>query len=1191
MGCYCLLDSPKDDPMGAKRPSGTVFDTLSNINTSDRKFQPGGKVSLDPSPRQAMSAKLEKGRDGSHDEDWRREREMEKTRDKATYRDHGPRDRCYERHQGPVPRQREWSERERWQEHERRQNVRPLSTVEKETERYAARGTKKGDTFPRVTKNSGDHDRRVTRENDGSGERGRRDRPKRLDADDWEREYEREHQRERCRVKDREDMPGRLKKEGHRRRERDDSWERKERDTARRREKPRSDMGKREHRVASPYRQRERDIYSDRVEREATYRRRQGQRDTRSEGDSDEREMRKERDRERDREYQYSRSDGDSRDKPKTDRDRDRQGYRVEDKYRYRDGDREREVDRSRRRDEEKDRERYREDQRRVSWEADRGKERWKDSNRDLRGDRRRRDVCREPTQEIYRERKEKEEEQWREDSSGRDGRAQSDTAPRAPPRAQSSGEWSSTDVDEQRTAELDVDRRRREQDRHRRGKTEQRRMWLEPQRGKNSGGNFVDTRTSEKNIESQGECGRGEQRVKEEPDEHYSDQSHRTERDRSRNEQSGNTKTEGVSVDGEMYEVWREKDKEEGEQMSGSHRRIDGRHDAEPENMMEESDREDEGGSDYWARSESEGGSDSGWKQEKDKMLSGEDDFVTISSGGDEQDEREEDEERYEDCQEYLEGGDKDHSPGDFVGHDGDNETEQEWRTRKGEETVDEDDQDSEKQPQYVFCVIGQTLPREKAIKKTPPEADHLTEEDRSGDPNTKWRDQGAQRASAQEAEINTNLETEDTMRGKILPQADLGPISRDSLTERLLMEWRQKNNEPFETEKEHSLQVPDNPYGDVYSQVDFEQIQPILEGISSGMMSPEEVEAIRIRLSGAWTLSEEPKQRSQAPHLKWAKNVVREILGNSEEGTVDETGMETDGDRRVNQSENTSNNVKQQVETLHKTGEVPLDLRMDAQHSDAELDMDESLELEGLRGMGQSCDDMHVEQVTAMHGDACTYIHADTQLYTGGKEEHSIDKESSPSGHQQLEKLDIMVETCEKSGDCEISETEKSKREEVEMYLSVSNTLYKPSSCPILICETESETLVSSSEGEGKQVPVGQDRTGESEEDGQEEERDIAEGMVGSKEGEEGDEPDEHVSDPIVKGATLKSSYSFRDLGPKARLRRRGVRKTTERKDGKHVEVKEEEGVGRDRRTRIFSATGKDRIIMMTFQSSISF
>lgn len=1172
MGFYCLLDSPNDDPMGAKRPSGTVFDTLSNINTSDRKFQPGGKVSLDPSPRPAMSAKLEKGRDGSHEEDWRREREMEKTRDKTTYRDHGSRDRYYERDRGPVPRQREWSERERWQQNDRRQNVRPVSNVEKETERDEDRGMKKGDTFPRMIKNSGDHGRRVTAVNDKSGERRRKDRPKRLDTDDWEREYEREQQRERQRVKDGEEMLGRIKEEGQRRRERDDSWERRQRDAARKREKPRSDMGKREPRVSSPYRQRDRDIYLDRMEWERTHTR-QGHRDTRSEGDIDEREIGTDRDKERDREYHHSRSDGDSRGKPKRDRDRDRQGYRTEDKYRYRERDREREGDRSRRRDEERHRERYREDQRRAAREADRQEERWKDSNRDVKGDRRRYDISREPKQEIYRERKEKEAARKWEDSTGRDGRAQSETPPRAPPRAQSSGEWSSTDVDEQRSAEVDAERRRREQDEQSRGKTEKRRMWLEPQRGKNSRGNFADGGTSERNIESQGERGREEQRVKEEPDGDYSDQSHRTERHRNRTELSRDTKTEGVSVDGDMYEVWRE------EEMSGGHRGIDRRYNAERENLMEESDREEEGGSDYWARSESEEGSDTGWKQEKDRMPSGDDDFVTISSGGDEKDDREEEDgEQYEDCQEYLDGGDKDHSPGDFMGHDGDKETEQDQRTGK-EETVDEDDQDSEKQPKYVFCVIGQTLPREKAVRKALPEADQSPEED----PNTKWRHQDDQRASAQEAEIKTNLGTEDRPRGKELPHADLGPISRDSLTERLLMEWRQKNNEPYETERERTVQVPDNPYDDVYSRVDFEQIQPILEGLSGGTMSPEDVEAIRIRLSGAWTLSEEPKQHSQAPHLKWAKNVVREILGKSEEQTLDEFGAETDGGRTDTQSEDTSNNVKPELETLRVTGEVPLDLSVDPHHSDVELDTDESLE--GLRGMGQSQDDMHAEQITAMHGDARTYTHADT-LYTGGKEEHGMDKDNSPSGHQQHEEVDIEVAMCEKSEDCEVSESERSSREEVEMYLSVSNTLYKPSSCPILTCETQSETLVSSSEGEGKQV---EGRAGGSEEDGQEDQWDFSEERVESLGGEGGNECDEYVSEQKKKGATLASSYSFRDLGPEARLRRRGVRKTTERKDGEHVEVKEEDGVGRDRRTRVFSITGKNRIMEIKFPSSI--
>lgn len=1110
---------------------------------------------MDPSPRPAMSAKLEQERDGSREEDWRREREMERTRDKVTYRDQGPRERYYERDRDTVPRQRE---RERWQENDRRENVRPLSNVEKETERDAERGMKKGDTFPRMRRNSGDG-RRATEVNDPErGERRRRDRPKRLETDDWEREYEREQQRERYRVKDREEMRGRIKEEG-RRRERDDSWERKERDTMRKREKPRSDMGKREPRVPSPYRQRDREGYPDRVERKPNQRK-EGRRDTRSEGDSDEREKR----RERDRESQHTRSDGDGRDKPKRDRDGDRQGYRGEDRYRYRDRDHEREVDRSRRRDLEKDRERYRDDQRRAAWETDRDGQRRRDG-RDLKDDKRRYDRSREHKQERYRDVNEKEEERRWDNRTGRDSRAQSDMAPRAPPRAQSSGEWSSTDVDEQRNTEGDAERIRKQHDGHRGEKTERRRMWLEPQRGKNSQGKFVDrdTYTRDQNIESQGELGRGEQRVKEEPDERYSDQSRYTEGHRNKNEQSGDKETEGVSVDGEMYEVWKRKDKEEGGGMSEGDRWRDGTHDVERENVTdntEESDREEEGGSDYWPRSESEGGSDTGWRQEKDRMLSGEDDFVTVSSGGDEQDDREEDEEQYEDCQEYVEGGVKLLPPGDLGEHDGDKEREQDWAVGE-EEMIEEDDQDSGNQKKYVFCVIGQTLPRENAGGKAPPKADPSLGEN-TGDSNSNLGHQDEQRASAPESEMDINLDTEDKLKQ---PHTDIGLMSRDSLTERLLTEWRQKSKEP-------TLQVPENPYDDVYSQVDFDQIQPILDGLGGGMISPEEVEAIRIRLSGAWTLSEDPKQHSQAPHLKWAKNVVREILGKSEDGTVDESGVETDGDGRVNQCKNASNNVKQQ------SGEVPVDLRMDAQHSDAELDLDESLELEGLRGMGHSQDDMHAEEVTAMHGDAHTYTHSDTLLHTGGKEEHNMDKENSPSQHQ-LEKVEIVVETCEKSGDCEISKTGKSRKEkEVEMYLSVSNTLYKPSSCPILSCECESETDISSREGEGKEV---EDRTGESEEDGEEEERDDADEIVGTAGEGEGNELDGNVSESNRKEATR--SCSFRDLGPQARLRRRGVRKTTERKVGEHVEVKEEEGVGRDRRTRIFSTTGNDGIMEM--------
>nr|XP_046255082.1 rho guanine nucleotide exchange factor 19 isoform X3 [Scatophagus argus] len=343
---------------------------------------------------------------------------------------------------------------------------------------------------------------------------------------------------------------------------------------------------------------------------------------------------------------------------------------------------------------------------------------------------------------------------------------------------------------------------------------------------------------------------------------------------------------------------------------------------------------------------------------------------------------------------------------------------------------------------------------------------------------------------------------------------------------------------------------------------------------------MSPEDVEAIRIRLSGAWSMSEEPKRHSQAPHLKWAKNVVREILGHSEEQNLDEPNVDVQRDQGINEPETAVRDGEQLEEAAHEAGEMPVvKLRTDDHHSEAELDEEEPLELEGLRGMGQSQADMHADQFTAMHGDTPTYTHADTLLNTEGKKDYSMDKETEPSGHFQLDKPDIEINISEKEGDeVNLSEMEREARreKEVDMYLSVSNTLYKPNSCPILSFETESDLHVPSREGEGQEV---EERMGESEEEryGEEcDERGTTEEVVKMREGE-GTEVDSREAEAKnkIKGGTLMSSCSFRDLGPEARLRRRGIRKTTERRDGEHVEVEEEEGVARDRRTRIFSTT----------------
>ncbi|XP_014190000.1 trichohyalin isoform X3 [Haplochromis burtoni] len=393
-------------------------------------------------------------------------------------------------------------------------------------------------------------------------------------------------------------------------------------------------------------------------------------------------------------------------------------------------------------------------------------------------------------------------------------------------------------------------------------------------------------------------------------------------------------------------------------------------------------------------------------------------------------------------------------------------------------------------------------------------------------------------------------NLKYRKEMRRKVKQSySEMG--RKDSKTERLLQEWREKTKEP--TDKKE-MQTP-------ISQSAIDQLQPILDQINTTGMSPEEVEAIRIRLSGTWSVSEEPKRHSQAPHLKWAKNVVREILGHSEE----EPSTEAQEDQpAANQTE--TSNAKPQEEVAEETREVPA-IKLSMEEDDLEPELEELFD---ARGMGQSQAHMHADQFTAMHVVTHTHTHADTALESERKEDCSMDKTTlEPSGEVQLGKSDIKVTVSETEDDevnLKESEKEKLREKEAEMYLSANNTLYKPNSCPILYHDCESELLCPSSEGESQGVDYGRDES--------EEER-------------QGREPEDRVNavDVIVPELTevncveaegqvgnLESSYSSQKLGSKVPSRRKGVHKTTQRRN---VDVEEDEGVGRDRRTRVFYAT----------------
>ncbi|XP_068178929.1 trichohyalin isoform X2 [Antennarius striatus] len=1010
--------------MGTKKPSNTIYD---KTKTSDRNLHPGERISRDPSPRPAMTAQSERDRDGNREEDWRRERETEKMKDKTRYRDMDPRERYYERDRAPVP-----TPRQRRQEDDNRKNGRPLSHVESEREE-AVRGMRKGDTFPRMRRGGAGHSKsRTTTEKDGEeGERRQKDRPKGLETDGWQRERckEREADEIRSRTNERERNPGRRPLEEtsrqkerylesdvvqNRRRELVDSWDRRERDADRKRGNPRDDMGRRERRVSSPHRIRERDNYTERKEREKPQRK-DGWRNTRSEGDSEEREMRRERDRDRRREelqYQHSQSEGENTIKTNREKDRDRRGYREEDRQRYRD--REREGDRSRRRGVEKDRERYREFDRRGQRQSEE-EDKYKVSLKDMKDDRKEDGRFREYKQRRWKETMERESDPKWDDSTDRSSRSLNERAPRVP-QAQSSGEWSTTesekDVEEQINSKRVVERSKNEKIRYEKQDREgvemtgsieeQRRMWLEPQRGKNSKGEFADTEryVRKRSKESQVEWGSDGQTLYEQPYDRYLDHSSYRGQCEGRREYKGNLEwqTEGVSVDGEemdeeMDETGKEIDKRRKGHLSHSDGEIEGnwQRDAEGENVTdstEESDREEEGGSDYWVRSESEGGSETGEKQDRYRILSGEDGFVTVSSGGDEGDERDEDEEEeFEDCQEFWDVVYDGSSPALLRENEREKGREDEWTTGN-EELVDKDKQGKEKQPKYIFCVIGHTLPKAASGETSLSQVDQVQEVESdnpvlkshpySQDNTQKPQDDQHVKLIRNEYPIINNQEKENKskfeipgeektpvgeipevdIRHRVLPElenktvegmrqekehpyAEIGPINRDSLTERLLTEWREKNKE---TGRERERPSP------LINSFDNEQIQPILDVINSGAMSPEEMEAIRIRLSGAWSMSEEPKRHSQAPHLKWAKDVLQEILGHSEDQSLDESGAGVLGGKGVNQPEIEIRYEKQHTGT-EDTGEMPvLKLGHDGLHSEPELE-EEPLEVEGLR------------------------------------------------------------------------------------------------------------------------------------------------------------------------------------------------------------------------------------------------
>ncbi|XP_023186833.1 zinc finger CCCH domain-containing protein 13-like [Xiphophorus maculatus] len=913
------------------------------------KLLPSGKVSRDPSPLSGMRGIFHRG-NNNQKQNRRKESETQKMRDKEMV----GLERSMDRDRPPHVRdgEKEWRDGERRQADGRDKQCRVLSNVERtQTEPDVKTGTKKGDTFPRERK--GDRDP-ITRKM-AEGEMRQRDRPRREQMEDWEMERYMRQDRERVEIQRRVIEEGRSPPEDIRtqKRERykvsgvefqdrkvevDDSWDRRDRDAGRKREQYRAVMDTKDSERCSPQMRPERKMYTERIEKTA-------RKDARNEGDIDARELEK-REKMRDKKIEQ-----------RTPFSRNEVFYRSR---------------RARGKDRGGNQERYNEERHKR-----REKDYW-DRDRDVRTEMRpadrewetrqmiRSDGSREDDQ--YRsERRDRERRKRQED--GREGlsnRSLSDSSPRVTPRGQSSGEWRSqggSDMRYIRESEREQTRegsvgKEPQIDPGQMGEKRQRqivggerfdrnesiscgsdktRMWLGPQRGISQPRQKEGRRIDEKEIKSQEEGERDVWQLQGNPDERNMTQS----RERHLEIRGRNEDSEGLSVDGfEEEEVWRDSFSEDKEPLSNSGRVTEGswRTDIQGENLLNStSGTEEEGGS----CSGSRGGSVNSCNPNRDRMLSLESSKVFLSSGVDNGHEMEQ---RFRRREKFSEPR---------------NSNKREEDSSAGNEEVINAEQQG-RENKLIFCAVGQTVSRSETHEVS------LSQDEEGGveiyDTNIEdhqWRSdedthkpQHHPTPSRRNQQLNTprgeslasgdpsgdgyaapvdlqDKEVEEIMRKEALP-TDMGIKKRDSKTERLLEQWRDKNNR-----KEDQTSCGDLPHCST-----LEQIQPFLNEIATEAMSPEELEVIRLRRSGILMDPERTKRRSDAPHLKWATSIVREILGHSGEQTEDEPNSGAEENQHVKQIVNDEH----QEEAERRSVNLPVvTLTTDDQQSEPDLEEDD--------------------------------------------------------------------------------------------------------------------------------------------------------------------------------------------------------------------------------------------------------
>ncbi|XP_050986778.1 zinc finger CCCH domain-containing protein 13 isoform X2 [Labeo rohita] len=405
------------------------------------------------------------------------------------------------------------------------------------------------------------------------------------------------------------------------------------------------------------------------------------------------------------------------------------------------------------------------------------------------------------------------------------------------------------------------------------------RKMWLEP-------------RSERKENEEHTERERARERYIQRYQEIMTGKEEELERRKARKSKSLEDKYRELERAGEFVrdvDVEREEKRIGEEDMAYDEEAMEPERQMERENVadnMEENDRDEQRSNNSYDYLENEEGSEGEMETEKNRMTSADDGFVTVSSGGDDAEE-----EDFEDCKEFWEGGVPEavsgHSGATQDRENGANEELENQRVNEGADCM------APKEPLTVFCVIGQTFPSQtnenSNVHPTSEEAairNSGHNVDNQGEMSTVNVSEAFEKVECYEQDIERAMDDLN-----LSPNVDKqkGAENNDQVTEGVTSLEGQMIPPSERSEQDTLPEHSNNGHGATETHSE--------ETTQRGEQEPTGDTVEHFGSNDTWSASEERKRCSTAPHLRWAKNVVREILGSRSVDTENTRDGEEDG------------------------------------------------------------------------------------------------------------------------------------------------------------------------------------------------------------------------------------------------------------------------------------------------------